>query len=35
VIGPRSKKQEAYINAEQDIVVFGGGWKSSAALKLC
>jgi hypothetical protein len=25
VIGPRSKKQEAYINAEQDIVVFGGG----------
>lgn len=25
IIGPRSKKQEMYINAEQDIVVFGGG----------
>lgn len=25
VIGPRSKKQEMYINATQDVVVFGGG----------
>lgn len=25
IIGPRSKKQEMYINAVQDVVVFGGG----------
>lgn len=25
VIGPASKKQEMYINAWQDVVVFGGG----------
>jgi len=25
VIGPRSKKQEMYINDESDVVVFGGG----------
>lgn len=25
VIGPASKKQEMYINATQDVVVFGGG----------
>lgn len=25
IIGPASKKQEMYINAEQDVVVFGGG----------
>lgn len=25
VIGPASKKQEMYINADQDVVVFGGG----------
>lgn len=25
VIGPASKKQEMYINANQDVVVFGGG----------
>ena len=25
IIGPRSKKQEMYINAQQDVVVFGGG----------
>jgi hypothetical protein len=25
VIGPASKKQEMYINAPQDVVVFGGG----------
>lgn len=25
IIGPASKKQEMYINATQDVVVFGGG----------
>lgn len=25
VIGPRSKKQEMYINDDADVVVFGGG----------
>ena len=25
VIGPRSKKQEMYINHTADVVVFGGG----------
>lgn len=25
VIGPRSKKQEMYINSDADVVVFGGG----------
>lgn len=25
VIGPRSKKQEMYINDDSDVVVFGGG----------
>lgn len=25
VIGPRSKKQEMYINNDCDVVVFGGG----------
>lgn len=25
VIAPASLKQEMYINAEQDVVVFGGG----------
>lgn len=34
VIGPASPKQEMYINAWQDVVVFGGG-KIGAALKLC
>lgn len=25
IIGPRSKKQEMYINDDSDVVVFGGG----------
>jgi hypothetical protein len=25
IIGPRSKKQEMYINNDSDVVVFGGG----------
>lgn len=25
VIGPASHKQELYINAPQDVVIFGGG----------
>lgn len=25
IISPASKKQEMYINATQDVVVFGGG----------
>lgn len=25
VIGPASEKQALYINAQQDVVVFGGG----------
>lgn len=25
VIAPASKKQEMYINATQDVVIFGGG----------
>ena len=25
IIGPASLKQQMYINAEQDVVVFGGG----------
>lgn len=25
IIGPASEKQEMYINAKQDVVVFGGG----------
>jgi hypothetical protein len=25
IIGPASKKQEMYINATQDVVVYGGG----------
>lgn len=25
VIGPRSKKQEMYINDDSDVVIFGGG----------
>lgn len=25
IIGPASPKQEMYINATQDVVVFGGG----------
>jgi hypothetical protein len=35
VIGPRSKKQEMYIQSEADVVVFGGGKETSAANKLC
>lgn len=34
-IGPRSKKQEMYINATADVVIFGGGRQSCAAYKLC
>lgn len=33
VIGPASKKQEMYINAEQDVVCFGGGSYTCAAYK--
>jgi hypothetical protein len=25
IIGPRSKKQEMYINHDADVVIFGGG----------
>ena len=35
IIGPASKKQEMYINATQDVVIFGGGRQSCAAYKLC
>jgi predicted alternative tryptophan synthase beta-subunit len=31
IIGPASKKQEMYINAQQDVVVFGGGSNSGAS----
>jgi hypothetical protein len=35
VIGPASEKQAMYINATQDVVVFGGGRQTSAAYKPC
>lgn len=35
IIGPASEKQERYIQATQDCVIFGGGRQSCAAYKLC